>query len=64
MSKKKLKRTNPPKAQKVIEEKQPEKSNTLIFGGVILAISSIGFLFFVLSEKIFHLGWKVAFEYI
>ena len=56
MSKKKLKRTNPPKAQKVIEEKQPEKSNTLIFGGVILAISSIGFLFFVLSEKIFHLG--------
>tara|TARA_B100000965_G_scaffold360102_1_gene340615 strand:- start:664 stop:822 length:159 start_codon:yes stop_codon:yes gene_type:complete len=42
--------------QKVIKEQQLEKSNTLIFGGVILAMSSIGFLVFVLSEKVFHLN--------
>ena len=42
--------------QKVIKEQQPEKSNTLIFGGVILAMSSIGLLVFVLSEKVFHLN--------
>tara|TARA_Y100001968_G_scaffold260177_1_gene247679 strand:- start:426 stop:599 length:174 start_codon:yes stop_codon:yes gene_type:complete len=54
--KKKAKRMNPPKAQQVLEEKQSEKSNTLIFGGVILAFSSIGLLIYVLSEKVFHLS--------
>ena len=42
--------------QKVIKEQQSEKSNTLIFCGVILAMSSIGLLVFVLSEKVFHLN--------
>ena len=56
MSKNKVKKTKPQKKQKVFEEQQPEKSNTLIFGGVLLAISSIGLLIFVLSEKVFHLG--------
>ncbi len=40
--------------QKVAKEQQSEKSNTLIFGGLILAMSSIGLLVFVLSEKVFH----------
>ena len=51
-----MKRTNPKKVQKIIEGIETEKSNSLIFGGIILAITSIGFLIFVLSEKIFHLG--------
>tara|TARA_B100000579_G_C22136221_1_gene534338 strand:- start:248 stop:403 length:156 start_codon:yes stop_codon:yes gene_type:complete len=51
-----MKRTNPKKVKKIIEGKEPEKRNSLIFGGIILAITSIGFLIFVLSEKIFHLG--------
>ena len=42
--------------QKVFEKQQPEKSNTLIFGGILLAISSIGLLIFVLSDKVFHLS--------
>ena len=41
---------------KVPEEQQPKKNNALILGGVLLAISSIGLLIFVLSEKIFHLS--------
>ena len=42
--------------QKVVEQQQPEKSNTLIFGGILLAMSSIGLLIFVLSDKVFHLS--------
>ena len=42
-------------SQQVLAEQQLEKSNTLIFCGVLLAISSIGFLIFVLTEKVFHL---------
>tara|TARA_Y100001968_G_scaffold218868_1_gene201520 strand:+ start:635 stop:805 length:171 start_codon:yes stop_codon:yes gene_type:complete len=56
MSKNKVKKPKPQKVQKIFEEQQPEKNNTLIFGGVLLAISSIGLLVFVLSEKVFHLG--------
>ena len=52
----KKKKTKKIKFQKVIEEKQLDKSNTLIFGGVILAMISIGLLIFVLSEKVFHLS--------
>jgi len=57
--KKKAKKTTPlkvQKIQKVLEEQQPEKNNTLIFGGVLLAMSSIGLLIFVLSDKVFHLS--------
>ena len=54
--KKKEKKTNPQQVRKNFEEKQSDKSNTLIFGGVLLAISSIGLLIFVLSEKVFHLS--------
>ena len=54
--KKKVKKTNPQKVQLVLEEQEPKKSNTLIFGGVILAMSSIGLLIFVLAEKVFHLS--------
>ena len=57
--KKKAKKTTPlkvPKIQKVLEQQQPEKNNTLIFGGVLLAMSSIGLLIFVLSDKVFHLS--------
>ena len=56
--KKKAKKTNPlkvPKIQKVLEQ-QPEKNNTLVLGGVLLAMSSIGLLIFVLSDKVFHLS--------
>ena len=53
--KKKTKKINTKKFQKVLEQ-QPEKSNTLIFGGVLLAMSSIGLLIFVLSDKVFHLS--------
>tara|TARA_B100001250_G_C19458526_1_gene639157 strand:- start:436 stop:609 length:174 start_codon:yes stop_codon:yes gene_type:complete len=57
MSKKKKEtRINPQKVQRIFKEKQPEKSNTLILAGVLLAISSIGLLIFVLSEKVFHLS--------
>ena len=57
--KKKAKKTTPikvQKIQKVLEQQQPEKNNTLIFGGVLLAMSSIGLLIFVLSDKVFHLS--------
>ena len=57
--KKKAKKTTPVKVQKiqkVLEQQQPEKNNTLIFGGVLLAMSSIGLLIFVLSDKVFHLS--------
>ena len=57
MSKKKKtkKSTNLHQVQIVDEDMQPEKSNTLVFSGVLLAMSSIGLLIFVLSEKVFHL---------
>ncbi len=54
--KKKTKKINAKNVQKGLEEVQPEKSNTLIFGGILLAMSSIGLLIFVLSNKIFHLN--------
>ena len=56
--KKKAKKTTPlkvPKIQKVLEQ-HPEKNNTLVLGGVLLAMSSIGLLIFVLSDKVFHLS--------
>ena len=53
--KKKAKRTKPQPMLKIFEQQQPEKNKTLIFGGILLTISSIGFLIFVLSEKVFHL---------
>ena len=58
--KKKANKTNPLKVQKmpkVLEQQQPKKNNTLIFGGVFLAMCSIGLLIFVLSDKVFHLSW-------
>ena len=56
-NKKKAKNTNPLKVQKIqkVLKQQSEKNNTLIFGGVFLAITSLGLLIFVLSEKVFHL---------
>ena len=54
--KKKSKKINVEIVQKVLDQQQPEKSNTLIFGGIILAISSIGLLIFVLSDKVFNLS--------
>ena len=53
---KKFKKTKAKNIQKVVEQQQPEKSNTLIFGGILLAICSIGLLIFVLSDKVFHLS--------
>ena len=55
-NKKKLKKTNPKKFDVDLEKQQPEQNNTLIFGGVLLAMSSIGLLIFVLSDKVFHLS--------
>ena len=52
---KKVKKTNPSKKQTVVAQQNFEQNNSLIFGGVILAMSSIGLLIFVLSEKVFHL---------
>ena len=54
--KKKTKKINTKNVQTGLEEVQYEKSNTLIFGGILLAMSSIGLLIFVLSNKIFHLN--------
>ena len=54
--KKKSKTTNLNQVQKVLEEKQTEKSNTLVFGGVLIAMTSIGMLIFVLSEKVFNMS--------
>ena len=56
--KKKSKRTNTKYVQKVVEQQQPEKNNALIFGGILLAMGSIGLLIFVLSDKVFHLSWE------
>ena len=53
--KKKAKKTNTKNVQKFLEQ-QPEKNNTLVFGGILLAMSSIGLLIFVLSDKVFHLS--------
>ncbi len=54
--KKKARKTSPLKFHKIknVLEKQPDTNNTLIFGGVMLAMTSIGFFIFVLSEKLFH----------
>ena len=54
--KKKVKKTNPQKVQEAKAIQQPEKSNILIFGGLLLSMSSIGILIFILSTKIFHLN--------
>ncbi len=53
---KKSKKTKAKKVKKVFKQQHPEKNNTLIFGGILLAISSIGLLIFVLSDKVFHLN--------
>ena len=55
-NKNKAKKTNLQPVQNIFEEQQPEKNNSLIFGGILLTISSIGLLIFVVSEKIFHLS--------
>jgi len=54
--KKKTKKTNTKNVHKVVEQQQPEKNNALIFCGILLAMSSIGLLIFVLSDKVFHLS--------
>ena len=54
--KKKSKKTNAKNVQKIFEQQQPKQSNTLIFGGILLAMSSIGLLIFVLSVKVFHIS--------
>ena len=56
MRKKEKRKANPLKVQKVLEQKT-KKSNTLIVGGVLLAMTSMGLLIFVLSDKVFHLSW-------
>ena len=56
MSKKQKTKITNNNVQKVFEQQQPEKNNTLIFGGILLAMSSIGLLIFVLSDKVFHLS--------
>ena len=53
---KKIEKTKAKNSPKVTEEKKLEKSNILISAGLILAMSSIGLLIFVLSEKVFHLS--------
>ena len=53
---KKSKKTKAKNVQTVVEQLQPEKNNTLIFGGILLAMSSIGLLIFVLIDKVFHLS--------
>ena len=53
---KKSKKEKAKNVRKVFEQLQPEKNNTLIFGGILLAMSSIGLLIFVLSDKVFHLS--------
>tara|TARA_Y100001968_G_C19129684_1_gene606065 strand:- start:297 stop:476 length:180 start_codon:yes stop_codon:yes gene_type:complete len=45
-----------PKNNDVVKVKQSEKSNTLVFGGVLVAMISIGLLIFVLNEKVFQLS--------
>ncbi len=53
---KRAKRTKRQNIQKFLEEQQPEKSKTLIILGILMAMSSMGLLIYVLSEKIFHLS--------
>ena len=53
---KKSRKTKAKNVQKAFDQQQPEKSKTLIFGGILLAMSSIGLLIFVLSDKVFHLS--------
>ena len=57
MSEKKItKKTNLKKVlkdQDVLEVQKPEKNNTLILCGILVTISSIGFLIFVIRNKIF-----------
>ena len=50
--KKKVKKIDIKKVQRVLEQ-QPERSNNLILGGILLAMISIGLLIFVLSVKYF-----------
>ncbi len=54
--KKKTNKTNIKNIQKVFDQQQPEKNNTLIFGGILLAMSSIGLFIFVLNNKVFHMS--------
>ena len=56
IKKKKAKKTNSQQLQKVLVEEQHDKNINLLFGGVFLAIGSMGLLIFVFSEKIFHLS--------
>ena len=56
MIKRKTKKTNLQTVQTLFEKQPPIKSNTIIFGGIVLAISSIVLLIFVLSEKVFPLS--------
>ena len=56
MSYKKKSKKKGKNVQKVFEQEQPEKSNNLIFGGILLSMSSIGLLIFVISHKVFHLS--------
>ena len=56
MGKKKKEKNLQRVQKKIVYDQKPEKSNTLILGGILLAISSLGLLIFVLSEKVFHLS--------
>ena len=56
MSKKK-KAMKPNLPKEVAESKQNERSNSLIFSGVLVAMGSIGLLIFVVSEKVFQLKY-------
>ena len=52
----KKKRAAKEKNKQVQKANKETKNNTLIFGGVIVAMSSITLLIYVLSEKVFHLS--------
>ncbi len=54
--KKKPKKIKPTQVQTLLEENPPQRNSTLVLGGVIVAMGSIGLLIFVLSEKVFHLS--------
>ena len=51
--KNRVRKTDTKLIQQDLKQQYPEKNNILIFGGVILSMSSIGLLIFVLSEKCF-----------
>ena len=59
MSKKKKPKKTNANVQSVLEQQQQqtEINKTLIFGGILVAMSSIGLLIFVLSDKVFHLSY-------